>query len=102
MYYFSLHAQDGTHLGFLIMQPDSDTAQNGRFVTKPADDVPAHFQAAASVLSDYQQPDAQQTWQGGSDGVTLSANQRMVGTVRNEFLKLDGQMFVLNDLTGAV
>lgn len=102
MHYFSLHAADGTHLGFLIMQPDDNPTNGGRFVAKPVDNSPPDFATQIAELDNYSQPLATQIWSVEKDGVTLFAEGCLKGHIRNEYLKLNGYTFILNDLTGAV
>ena len=78
MHYFSIHTQQGAHVGFFIMLPDDESEtqpKSGRFAVK----LQSEEGAVAEVLDD-----------------------APVGSLRNEYLTVSGQTFVLTDLTGAM
>lgn len=105
MHYFSIHTQNGTHLGFLIMLPDDEQAaqtQGGRFAVKLQSENPQIDSAAAQALSALESADTPLYWTVEKDGVTLSNGESAIGRIRNEYLSLGGQTLVLNDLTGTL
>lgn len=99
MHYFSIHAQSGEHIGFFIMLPDDESEaqpQSGRFAVK------LQGNGGAAVLQPFEQTEIPQYWRVVKDRVELFFDDTHVGTLRNEYLTLSGQTFVLNDLTGAM
>ena len=102
MHYFSIHDQDGGHVGFLVLSDDDETQQSpqsGRFVVKVAEQAP---QGAAKVLQPFEQTDIPQYWRANKDRIELFFDDANIGTLRLEYLTVSGQTFVLTDLTGAL
>lgn len=103
MHYFSLHTPQGTHLGFFIMLPDDEhqhPAQSGRFIIKLQSESPLS-PALQTSLAPYQNPNIPLYWTVDKDRVTLLDSERnMIGSIRNEYLTLNGQSLLLSDMTG--
>ncbi|MDO4696750.1 MAG: hypothetical protein Q4A49_04385 [Neisseria sp.] len=100
MDYFSLYDSDGLHCGFLIMIADDESAErpaSGQFVFKLQDGA---VQAAAVVLQDLQEPRTDQVWHAEKERVNLFAGGKLIAGIRQEYLNIGGQTFVLNDMTG--
>lgn len=100
MDYFSLHDSDSLHCGFLIMIADNETAErptSGQFVFKLQDSAP---QAAEDVLAHLQEPHSGQIWRVEKERVHLFSDGHIIADIRQEYLTIGGQTFVLNDMTG--
>ncbi|MBS0038785.1 hypothetical protein KEM39_01005 [Neisseria sp. Marseille-Q1983] len=99
MHYFSIHTQSGQHIGFFILLADDESEarpQSGRFAVKLEDGAGNH------VLSPFAQTEIPQYWRVVKDRIELFFDEAAVGTLRNEYLNVSGQTFILTDLTGAV
>ncbi|EFH23231.1 HLGFF motif protein [Neisseria polysaccharea] len=97
MHYFSIHDQSGQHIGFFVLLADDESEarpQSGRFAVKLEDGAGNH------VLSPFGQTEVPQYWRVVKDRIELFFDEALVGTLRNEYLTVSGQTFVLNDLTG--
>ncbi|WP_301885198.1 HLGFF motif protein [Neisseria uirgultaei] len=97
MHYFSIHTQLGRHIGFFILLADDESEarpQSGRFAVKLEGGMENH------VLSPFAQTEIPQYWRVVKDRIELFFDEAPVGTLRNEYLNVSGQTFVLNDLTG--
>ncbi|MCP1659889.1 HLGFF motif protein [Neisseria perflava] len=103
MHYFSLHTQEGKHLGFFIMLADDESAeqpQSGRFAIKLQSEHAPNDRAAVAVLQPLQSLEAPLSWRVVKDRIELFDGDDNIGTLRNEYLALQGQTLILNDLTG--
>ncbi|CBX22665.1 unnamed protein product [Neisseria lactamica Y92-1009] len=97
MHYFSIHDQSGRHIGFFIMLADDESEarpQSGRFAVKLQDGMENR------VLSPFAQTEIPQYWRVIKDRIGLFFDEAEVGALRNEYLTVSGQTFILNDLTG--
>ncbi|HFB4277560.1 TPA: hypothetical protein WNV06_001172 [Neisseria gonorrhoeae] len=97
MHYFSIHDQSGRHIGFFILLADDESEarlQSGRFAVKLEDGTGNH------VLSPFGQTEIPQYWRVVKDRIEPFFDEAPVGTLRNEYLTVSGQTFVLNDLIG--
>ena len=105
MHYFSLHTDNGSHIGFLIMTADDESEQppqSGQFLVKLQSETPPPT-AAAQALTPFCDSENPGIWQLAGDHVALSAaDGSPAGRIRNEHLILGGQTFLLNDLTGVL
>ena len=103
MHYFSLHTPQVEHLGFFIMLPDHEherPAQSGRFIIKLQSESPL-APALQTALHAYQDPAIPLYWTVQQDHVNLfDEHHQPIGTIRNEYLTLNGQSLLLNDMTG--
>ncbi|QEY23339.1 HLGFF motif protein [Neisseria animalis] len=105
MNYFSIHTQTGDHLGFLVMAGDEewqDQPQSGSFVVKLQREQPSSDRAAEAVLEPLQSVEAPLSWRIVKDRVELFDGEYNIGSIRNEYLTVGGQVLVLNDLTGTM
>lgn len=104
MHYFSIHTQQGEHLGFLIMLPDDESEmqpQSGHFIIKIQSEMPPQDKEAVAVLLPFEQNHLSWTWRVMKERVELfDEAEQNIGSIRNEYLMLLGQILVLNDLTG--
>lgn len=104
MHYFSIHTPDDEHIGFMIMQPDEDAAeppQSGRFAVRLNEGAAGSLKAA-QVLRELQN-EARLFWAAQADRVVLSdESHESIGHIRQQYLRLHGQDFLLNDLTGTL
>ncbi|MDO4640819.1 MAG: hypothetical protein Q4A84_03830 [Neisseria sp.] len=105
MHYFSIHNQQGEHLGFLIMLPDEEGAnqpQSGRFIIKLQSETPPQDQTAFKTLRPFE--DLAQTfyWKTEKDRISLYHDSERVGGLRNEFLTVGSQTLILGDMTGTM
>ncbi|STZ75771.1 HLGFF motif protein [Bergeriella denitrificans] len=103
MHYFSIHTQAGGHLGFLIMTADDESAerpQSGGFVVKLQSEEAPQDKEAVALLRPLQSLEAALLWRVEKDRVTLYDGDTPVGSIRNEYLTLQGKVLLLNDLTG--
>lgn len=103
MHYFSIHTQQGEHLGFFIMLADDESEaqpQSGQFAVKLQSEDAPRDQAGVAALQPWQDAAEALFWRVEKDRVELFAGDTNIGTIRNEYLTLSGQMLVLNDLTG--
>lgn len=71
--------------------------QSGRFAIKLQSE-----DAAAAVLSPFEQTDIPQYWRVVKDRIELFFDDKNIGTLRNEYLTVSGKTFILTDLTGAM
>jgi len=78
--------------------PSQNPPQSGRFVIKLQNEDAAE----AAVLSPFEQTDIPQYWRVVKDRIELFFDNAPVGSLRNEYLTVSGQTFVLTDLTGAM
>lgn len=105
MHYFSIHTPSGEHLGFFIMLADDESEQqpqSGRFMIKLQSENEPQAQAAVRALEAYQTTDEPFYWATDKDRVTLFDDKNTIGTIRNEYLIINGQTLLLNDLTGTL
>ncbi|QEY25958.1 HLGFF motif protein [Neisseria zalophi] len=105
MHYFSIHTQQGEHLGFFIMLPDDESEaqpQSGRFAVKLQSETTPQDKAAVNALAPLQDSDTPLYWQIEKDYVILSDDNAVIGRLRNEYLTVNGQTLVLTDLTGII
>ncbi|UOO76316.1 hypothetical protein LVJ85_09820 [Neisseria sp. Dent CA1/247] len=103
MHYFSIHTQQGEHLGFFIMLPDDESEQpplSGRFAIKLQSENTPQDTAAARAVELYGQYETPLYWKVEKDHVVLFDDENLLGRIRNEYLSIGGQTLVLNDLTG--
>ena len=101
MHYFSIHTQQGAHVGFFIMLPDDESEaqpQSGRFAVK----LQSEEGVVAEALVPFEQTEIPQYWRVVKDRIELFFDDAPVGSLRNEYLTVSGQTFVLTDLTGAM
>ncbi|WP_274585419.1 hypothetical protein V6667_05520 [Neisseria leonii] len=99
MHYFSLHSQNGSHLGFLIMLPDDENGrppQSGRLAFK-LENTPE-----AAPLAPYQGLETPLYWQVENGETVLSDGETAIGRIRQEWLTVGGHTFTLNDLAGSL
>ena len=90
MHYFSLHTDNGSHIGFLIMTADDESE------TPPPADI-------ARLLEPFTDSGSACRWQTEKDHVALYGGDGGIeGRIRNEYLTLSGKTFLLNDLTGLI
>ncbi|MDO4878763.1 MAG: hypothetical protein Q3966_05640 [Neisseria sp.] len=105
MQYFSINTPEGLHLGFLVMledEGDGRTAQSGSLVVKLQSEspIPDFAERALSPLSD---PQAACSWEADADGADIyDAQGRALGRIRQQYLNLGGQMFVLENMVGLI
>lgn len=105
MHYFSIHTQEGDHLGFFIMLPDNESEnppQSGRFAVKLQSENPPQETAAVRALAACQHAETPLYWALEKDHVALFDDNAALGRIRGEYLTLAGQTLVLNDLTGTL
>lgn len=100
MHYFSISAPDGEHLGFLVMtsEEESDTPQNGEFALKlqPSGQ-------SVRVLRLVEDDTRALFWHLEGDKVYLfDSDESLLGNIRQEWLTIHGQHFLLTDLTGTM
>lgn len=107
MYYFSVNSEDNRHLGFLVLMMADEHQDHGDhgFLALKAQAEPADQQACAEqwrVLTRWAKV-PQLAWrQQGEAVVICDADGSDIGRLQQQFLRLGGQHFVLNDLTGTV
>lgn len=97
MHYFSIHDQSSRHIGFFVLLADDESEarpQSGRFAVKLQDGMENR------VLSPFAQTEIPQYWRVIKDRIGLFFDEAEVGALRNEYLTVSGQTFILNDLTG--
>ena len=103
MHYFSLHSEDQTHIGFFVMTDDDEhetPPQSGQFLVKLQSETPPPA-AAERALAPFQDSETAGTWRLEKDRVGLyAADGTPAGRIRNEYLSLGGQTFILEDLAG--
>ena len=103
MHYFSLHSEDQTHIGFFVMTDDDEhetPPQSGQFLVKLQSENPPPA-AAERALAPFQDSTNPGLWQLEQDRVELyEADGTPAGRIRNEYLSLGGQTFILEDLAG--
>lgn len=105
MHYFSIHTQQGEHLGFFIMLPDDESGQppsSGRFAVKAQSETAPQDAAAAHTIAFYEECGKPLYWKTEKDHVVLFDDESLIGRLRNEYLSIGGQTLVLNDLTGTI
>lgn len=105
MHYFSIHTRQGAHVGFFIMLADDESEaepQSGRFALKLQSEDAPEDQEAATALQPWQDTAEPLFWRVENGRVELFAADSNIGSIRNEYLTLSGQMLVLNDLTGTM
>lgn len=85
------------------MLPDHEherPAQSGRFIIKLQSKSPL-APALQTALHAYQDPAIPLYWTVQQDHVNLfDEHHQPIGTIRNEYLTLNGQSLLLNDMTG--
>ena len=105
MHYFSLHTDNGSHIGFLIMTADDESEQppqSGQFLVKLQSETPPPADIAR-LLKPFTDSGSACRWQTEKDHVALySGDGGIEGRIRNEYLTLSGKTFLLNDLTGLI
>ena len=105
MHYFSLHTDNGSHIGFLIMTADDESGQppqSGQFLVKLQSETPPPADIAR-LLEPFTDSGSACRWQTEKDHVVLySGDGGIEGRIRNEYLTLSGKTFLLNDLTGLI
>lgn len=107
MYYFSVNSEDNRHLGFLVlMMADEHQHQcDHGFLAVKAQAAPADRQACAAqwrVLTRWA-ASPQLVWRQHGDSIIISDDcDNEIGCLKQQFLHLDGQIFMLNDLTGTL
>lgn len=101
MNYFTIYTEDDEHVGFLIMLADDggeQDAQHGQFAIKLVDNA---LQAACKLAQFADNTEL--LWYIHKDVVNLfDENEQPIGTIRQQYLTIQGQHFLLNDLTGAM
>lgn len=100
MHYFTINTADtDQHIGFLIMLPDDggeQDAPHGQFAIKLTE---TNIQAALSRYAE----NTELRWAIDGDHVQLfDETGEFIGTIRQQYLKINGQSFTLNDLTGMI
>lgn len=107
MHYFTISSEDNQHLGFLVMMADDEHSSSpdcGCFAIKAQADADAqqHYTAQWRILSQLATAPALY-WQRTGDEVRLSdAEGSPIGRLQQQYLKLNGQPFVLHELTGTL
>lgn len=108
MLYFSINSSNNLHLGFLVLMDEDDSAYAdgavGYYAIKAQADEADQIACAAEwrILSGLSQQ-AGLKWHKNHDYVQLcNANNEIIGQLRQQYLTLQGQHFVLNDLTGTL
>lgn len=101
MHYFSLSQPDGEHLGFLVMMADdesSEAPETGQFALT-LHDVGWQYEPLSHIAAD----ERALFWRIEGDRVLLhDSDDVWLGFIRQEWLVLDGEYFLLADLTGNV
>lgn len=93
---FALFSPDNTHLGFWLMLTNEDHSESGQFALK-LNEAGEHF----AVLRALQEDEHALFWQVQADRVVLfDHNHLILGNIKQEWLHLSGQTFLLTDLTG--
>ena len=104
MHYFSIHTQEGAHLGFFVMLSDDESQagpQGGRFAVKlQSENLPDG--PPAEMLGGLEQEERPLLWRVEKDRVVLFCGGRNIGSIHNEHLTLLGHPLILNDLTGTI
>ena len=78
MHYFSIHTQQGAHVGFFIMLPDDESEtqpKSGRFAVK----LQSEEGAAAEVLAPFGKPRFREYWRIVKDRIELFFDDAPVG-----------------------
>jgi len=105
MHYFSLHTDNGSHIGFLIMTADDESEQppqSGQFLVKLQSETPPPTDIAILRAPSPESGPACR-WQTEKDHVALYGGDGGIeGRIRNEYFTLSGKTFLLNDLTGLI
>ena len=105
MHYFSLHTDNDSHIGFLIMTADDESEQppqSGQFLVKLQSETPPPADIAL-LLEPFTDSGSACRWQTEKDHVVLYGGDGGIeGRIRNEYLTLSGKTFLLNDLTGLI
>lgn len=105
MHYFSLHTQTDEHIGFLIMEADDENGQTdcGQFAVKLLGENPNAGEAEWRGLAQCAESENALFWRAEGDRVGLyDADGQPLGTIRQQWLLMGQQRFVLNDLTGVL
>ena len=109
MHYFSLHTENGSHIGFLIMTADDESGQppqSGQFLVKLQSETPPPADIARLLEPFTDSGSACLLMQTEKDHVALyggdGGDGGIEGRIRNEYLTLSGKTFLLNDLTGLI
>lgn len=99
MQYFSITDTLDKHVGFLVMNfDDEEKQQSGQFAIQVVENSQPE-----QVLLELQQYPHALFWQVDKDRVVLfDAEDKPLGSVRQEWLILSGKQFVLTDLTGTM
>lgn len=99
MQYFSISDTSGKHIGFLVMNfDDEDDKQSGQFAIRVVENSQPE-----QVLLELQEYPRALLWQIDKDRIALfNAEDKPLGSVRQEWLILTGKQFVLTDLTGTM
>ena len=104
MHYFTVNSEDSRHLGFLVlMANDEATPQSGCCAVKAQAEVAdqQHCPAQWRVLTEL--AEATLFWQRhGEELYLLDPQGCRIGRLQQQYLKLNGQHFVLTDLTGTL
>ena len=85
MHYFSIHTQEGDHLGLKLQSEN-----------------PPQETAAVRALAACQNTGTPLYWALEKDHVALFDDNAALGRIRGEYLTLAGQTLVLNNLTGTL
>ncbi|MGF6147556.1 Uncharacterised protein [Kingella potus] len=103
MHCFSLHTEHDRHIGFFVMTPDNEheqPPQSGRFLVKLQSETPPDA-AAVRVLTPFCDSSRAGIWRLQGERVELYTGEGTpAGRIRNEYLTISGQTFILNDLDG--
>ena len=99
MHQFSIHAPDGEHLGFLVMLADDETAPHPESGQLALQIQPAAKNTALARLAQAQTL----YWQAAGDHVRIrdeDGDHR--ANIRQEWLLIGGERYLLNDLEGSL
>ena len=107
MHYFTINSEDNRHLGFLVLMVDdeNDSAATGGCFAVKAQAEMADQQACPALWRVLQNLSAINPlyWQQHGDSVRLlDDNGEPIGHLQQQHLKLNGQHFVLQDLSGTL
>lgn len=108
MLYFSINSNDNHHLGFLVLTDEEDSAYTdgatGYYAVKAqADAVDRKACAAQWQLLEQLSKQESLKWYRQSDYVQLcDAQDHIIGRLKQQYLNLCGQHFLLYDLTGTL
>lgn len=105
MHYFTLNSRDNVHLGFLVMLEDEEApAERGCFAVKAQAESAALSENAAewAVLCRLAAEDGL-NWQRRGDVLCLQdAEGGEIGRWQQQYVRLLGQDFLVNDLNGVL